>query len=450
MATTANSSPDTLRTRRAEYQKIRAALWTERSSFDAHWRELADHILPRRARFTVTDRNKGDRRNSRIIDSTGTFAARSLRSGLHAGITSPARPWMRLTTPDPDLAEFGPVKQWLHTVTQRMLTVFLRSNLYNALPVVYGDLGVFGTGAMAVLEDDKDLLRCYPFPIGSYALGLNDRQICGTFVREYQLTVRQVIEGFAMNPQTKAIDWSVVSTNVKTLWDRQQYEQPIEICWIVAPNADADESRLGSEFLPFTSTYFERGSDKADTILKRSGYHEMPILAPRWEVSGEDTYGTDCPGMTVLGDIKALQIMQRRKAQAVELMINPSLQGPTHLRSQKVSLLPGDITYTDSLQNQEGLRPIREVRLSVAELTADIQDTRLLIRRGFYEDLFLMLAQTDQVQPITAREVQERHEEKLLALGPMLERMNDELLDPLVDRVFGIMSRAGIIPEPPQ
>jgi hypothetical protein len=59
-----------------------------------------------------------------------------------------------------------------------------------------------------------------------------------------------------------------------------------------------------------------------------------------------------------------------------------------------------------------------------------------------------MLANSDRRQ-ITAREIDERHEEKLLALGPVLEQLNQDLLDPLVQITFKIMVKRGIIPEAP-
>lgn len=435
-------------TKRQEYELVRSSLWAERTSFDAHWRDLSDYILPRRSRWFTGDRNKGDRRNLKIIDSTGSFAARTLRSGMHAGITSPARPWMKLTTPDPELAEFGPVKQWLHVVSQRMLTVFLRSNLYNVLPTHYGDMGTFGTAAMSLLEDDRDLIRCYSYPIGSYAIGTNERGVCDVWVREWAMTVRQVVAKFGLDRSTNMIDWTNISNTVRSLWDRGAYEQTVDVCWVVAPNTRADPSRLGGKYLPYASCHFEKGQERENVFLREHGFNEFPLMASRWDVAGEDVYGTDCPGMTALGDIKQLQTMQKRKAQAVEKYLNPPLQGPTHLRNQKASLLPADITYTDVREGQKGLHPIHEVKLDISHVTADIADTRTMIRRSYYEDLFLMLAQTDR-REITAREIEERHEEKLLSLGPVLERTNDELLDPIVDRVYKIMERRGLIPPPP-
>jgi hypothetical protein len=447
--------PDTLldpRTRRDRYTQLRASLLSERASFDSHWKELGDWMVPRRTRFQSGDRNRGDKRNQNIIDSTARFAARTLQSGLHAGLTSPARPWFKLSTPDPELAEHQAVKEWLNAVTMRMQVVFADSNLYNTLPICYGDIGVFGTAAISVLADTKDLFRCYAYPLGSYALGLDARGLATTFVRDYELSVRQIVEEFGVVPGTTRINWSNISSGVKDLWDKGAYNQGVKVCWVVTPNEQADERKLGSQFLPWTSAHFEEGSDRAASrFLRLSGFRSFPILAPRWDITGEDTYGTDCPGMTCLGDVKQLQMMQREKAKAIKTAVTPPLVGDYELRTQKTSILPGDITYTRNPQH--GLRAVYEIRLDLSHMVQDISQVQYRIQRAFYEDLFLMLARSDETlgaaRP-TAREIDERHEEKLLALGPVLERTNDELLSPLIDRVYGMMETAGLIPEPPE
>lgn len=456
MASTFTSSMDA-RDTRASYEKMLVSMKTDRSTFDSHWRELSDFLVPRRSRFTTSDRNMGDKRNQNIIDSTGRFAARTLQSGLHAGLTSPARPWMKLTTPDPDLAEHGPVKEWLHIVTQRMLTLFIQSNLYNVLPIVYGDMGVFGTAAMCVVDDPKTLFRCYAYPIGSYVLGLDARNLVTTFGREYQLSVRQVIEQFGVMANGRDIDWTNISYTVRRQWEAGDYELPVELLWMVKPNEKANPNKLAAKYLPWSSVHLERssgGEEKQDRLLRDSGFRTFPILAPRWDVTGEDTYGTDCPGMTALGDVKQLQIMQKKKAQAISKIVDPPLQGPSALRTQKTSLLAGDITYVDVREGMQGLKPIHEInQLRLGEMVQDIGETQFRIRRAFYEDLFLMLAQGDQQRgatPPTAREIEERHEEKLIALGPVLDRTSDELLDPLVDRVYHLMDAAGLVPPAPQ
>jgi hypothetical protein len=444
--------------RQARYAELKGALWTDRASFDADWLELSTYLLPRRTRFQTTERNKQrGGANKSILDSTARFAARTLQSGLHAGLTSPSRPWLKLTTPDPDLAKMPAVRSWLYDVTQRMLVVFSQANLYNALPVVYGDLGVFGTGAMAVLEDQRDLFRAYTFPIGSYAVAQDGRGRASTFVQVREMSVEALLgtfggeNGMALEPGATP-DWRRFSKAVKDLYDRGNYTSTVKVVWCTKPNDEYDNARGLARNKRFASCWWEDGSSDG-VFLRESGFDMFPVMVPRWDVTDNDSYGTDCPGLTALPDVKMLQVMQREKAKAVQKMVNPPLQAPTSLRMQKTSMLPGDVTYVDVREGGGGMRTVHEVNLNLQHLREDINETRRGIQRAFYEDLFLMLAQSDfarGAQPITAREVEERHEEKLLALGPVLERTNDELLDPLVDRVYAMMESAGLIPPAPE
>lgn len=440
--------------RRSYYEQIRASLWTEKDQQTPHWRELNDYISPRKARWFMQDRNKGDRRNQKIIDSTGTFALRTLQSGMHSGMTNPARPWMRLAVPDPDLNEYAPVKEWLHTVTMRMLSIFAQTNIYNSLPVHYGCKGLFGTAATAIMEDDEELFRSYSYPIGSYAVATDKRGKVNQWVYECQKTVLEIVESYLVDKRTNEIDWTNASTALKNLWDRGDYNTMVDVCWLVLPNRAYDPRYAldRRKNKPFASIHVEKGQERDDTFLRESGFDEFPILVSRWDVTGDDWYGTDCPGMVALGDIKQLQTGEKRSAQAIEKGLNPPLQAPSHVRNQKASLLPGDITYVDIREGQKGITPIHEVAVPIDQLEAKQQQTRMRIQRAFYEDLFLMLAHTDETMGAdrpTATEVVERKEEKLIALGPVLERSKDELHDPLIDRTFAMMDRAGLLPEAP-
>lgn len=440
-------------TKRQRYDSIRGQLDSERSSFISHWRTLSDYILPRRARFTISDVNKGDRRNTNIIDSTATLAARTLRSGMMGGVTSPARPWFRLSTPDPQLAEFGKVKDWLHIVEIRLASMFLKSNLYNILPIMYGDLGVFGTAAYSVEEDMINGLHCQSFPIGSYRIAKDDRGKINVFCRDFRMTVRQLLSKFGdRGPDGKIKNWKNFSATVRTAHETNQLEQWVDVCHLIHPNEDYDEGRLESKFKKFSSCYYEIGSQSTgseDVFLSEKGYDYFPVLVPRWEVTGEDVYATDCPGMAALGDIKQLQLGEKRSMQAVDKMVNPPMVGPTSLKTTKSSIISGDMTFLDAREGMQGFRAAHEVRLSINELEAKQDQCRNRIRRCFYEDLFL-LASSDDRSGTTAREISERHEEKLLALGPVLEQLNQDSNDPLVDIGFDIGMRRGMFPPPPE
>ena len=118
--------------KRDKYSTRWSALKSERESWMSHWKEISDCIMPRSGRFFAEDRNKGGKRHNSIYDSTGTRALRTLAAGLMAGMTSPARPWFRLTTSDPQLDESAAVKSWLADVTRLMQMVFAKSNTYRA------------------------------------------------------------------------------------------------------------------------------------------------------------------------------------------------------------------------------------------------------------------------------------------------------------------------------
>lgn len=446
-------------TKRQQCEKLRSQLELERSSYIEHWRELGVHIFPRRIRFEITDANIGNRRNGRIIDSTPTMAARTLRSGMMGGITSPARPWFRLLTPNTALNDDQDVKLWLDTVTSLMSSVFLKSNVYNVLPILYGDVGSFGTHASMIEEDFDDTIRLYPFPIGSYMLACDAKGRVDTFVRDFRMTVKQLVQKYGDEDQDGQIDWSIFSPMVKDYYFNNQRESWVDVCQIIRPNDDYDPSSPLSKDKKFSSITYERGAGgtlngaqrdpTGGTLLREKGYDYFPVLAPRWETAAEDAYGTTCPGMDALGDIKQLMLAEKRIMQAIEKMVNPPMIGPTNLRAQRVSILPGDITYTDEREGTKGFRPAHEVQPRIAELEQKQSMLRERISKVFYEDLFLMMANSDR-REITATEIDERKEEKLLALGPVLEQLNQDLLDPLIDITFTLMLRQRQIPPPPE
>lgn len=416
-----------------------AQLDNDRASFVSHWRELSEFIDPRGSRFLTSDANRNDRRNSRIVDPSASLAADTLSSGMMSGITSPARPWFRLATPDPDMMDYGPVKVWLETVQNRMNDMFNKSNLYQSLPLLYSSLGNYSTGAMAVLEDDDDIIRTVPFPIGSYHLANSARGSVDTCYRKFSMTVRQLVMQFGKDN---------VSLSVKGMWESGNYEQWIEVMHAVYPNVDRNTGRMDSKNKPWKSVYYEVGGDN-DKLLRESGFDEFPIIAPRWTVNGEDVYGSKCPGMTALGQIKALQLEQKRKSQIIDKVTNPPMVGPSSLKNQRVSLLPGDITYIEQMTQQDGFRPAYQVNPDMSGLLADIQDTRQIIDRCYFVDLFRML-QSINTRSMPVEAVIEMKEEKLLMLGPVLERLNDEALNPLIDRAFSLMARKNMLPPPPE
>jgi len=413
-------------------------LRSERATWWSHWQEITTYLLPRNGRYFQQDRNKGHRRHNSIYDNTGTRALRTLGAGMMAGATSPARPWFRLGTADPELNSYGPVKLWLADVTQRMQLVFQKSNTYRTLHGIYEELGAFGTAGSIILPDSQNAIHHYPVTIGEYAIATDYQGRVNTLYREFQKTVGEVVREFGYNK---------CSTSVKNLYDRGSLDSWITLVHAIEPRDDRDRNykKKDNMNMPYKSCYFETGSD-GDQVLRESGFKEFPAVVPRWGVAGGDIYGNS-PGMESLGDIKQLQHEQLRKAQGIDYQTKPPLQVPSYMKNRDVDSLPGGVTFIDGAQGK--IETAFNVNLNLDHLLRDIQDVRGRINSSFYADLFLMLANATDTR-MTATEVAERHEEKLLMLGPVLERLHNELLDPLIDITFDRMVEAGLVPPAPE
>ena len=414
-------------------------LKSERASWFAHWQELTLYILPRNGRYFVQDRNRGQRRHNNIYDSTATVANRTLAAGLMGGLTSPARPWFRMSTPDTDLAKRADVKEWLSLLTTIVLDIFAKSNTYRALHTHYQELGCFGTSASVFGRSFKNVIHHYPVTAGEYALAQNWQGEVTTLYREFDKTVGEIVKEFGIGN---------VSNNVKALWDRGQLDKWITIVHAIEPRSDRDMRKRDAKNMPWKSVYYERGGEP-DKTLRESGYKKFPGLCPRWDVAGGDIYGNS-PGMEALGDVKQLQHQQLRKAQGIDYQTNPPLQIPSALKGKEMDRLPGGNTYYDGAGGPGGkISSMFDVALNLDHLRLDIEDVRTRIRSAFYADLFLMLQNDSQDVRKTATEVAELHEEKMLMLGPVLERLHNELLQPLIDNTIETIFEAGLMPPPP-
>lgn len=415
------------------------SLRSDRMSWWTHWRELADYLLPRRYKWLITPNqgNRGSPINQKIINNTGTIALRVLSAGMMSGLTSPSKPWFRLTTGNDELDADPDVKQWLDEVRTRMERVFAESNFYNALAVLYQDLGAFGTGVMVIYEDFEDVIHCTNACAGEYFLANGRKGTVETFAREFVLTTLQIAEEFGLDNASVTVQTSIDTSGA-------QLVKELKVGHVIEPNIALLPDTPGVTGMPWRETYWERGTGN-DKILRSRGFQEQPFIAARWDVFANDAYGRS-PGMDALGDIKALQVMEKRKGQALDKHVNPPMLADITLKNEPASLISGGVTYTTNIE-KGGMRPIHEVAPDFTGLVADISKVEMRIQTTFYRDLFLMISDLETVR--TATEIDARKEEKLIQLGPVLERFENEALDPAVFRTFSIMNRGGLLPPAP-
>lgn len=417
------------------------SLDTEYSSWRGQYQDISKYLMPTYGRFFATGRNKGDYKYGKIIDQTGTHALNVLSSGMMSGVTSPARPWFRLALPDLDLMQSEPVKQWLDYATTIMRDIFARSNTYRVFPGIYKELGGFGVASDVVEGNFNTIIHHNPLTQGQFRIGTNELGQVDTLYRRFDMTVHQLVKKFGLEN---------VSRHVKTMYETKNWDAWVTVIHAIEPRDDRDTRKRDALNMPWRSVYFEEGYNPGDKYyLRESGYQMFRGLCPRWETVGEDVQGIS-PAMECLGDIKQLQHQQSRKGQAIDYQTRPPMQSNGQAKGQEYNMLPGGVTqYNDAMGPGQGLRPAFESNLRLDFMLSDIQDVRARIQRSFFADLFLMMA-NDTRSNITATEVAERHEEKLQMLGPVLERLHNEMLSPLIDITFSEMLERGVLPPAPE
>lgn len=349
---------------------------------------------------------------------------------MMAGITSPAHPWLRLTINDVDLREYGPVKTWLEDVQNTLYRIFAESNFYNSMAVLYQDLSCFGTAPMLIYEDFDNVIRCFNPCAGEYYVAVNSKLRVDVLYRELTLNVSQVVEQFGFEQ---------CSSTVQSLYRQggAGLSKEVVVGHAIEPNPKGMGSPLGIKNAPFYECYWELGSSQ-EKLLSLKPFYEFPAICPRWEVSSNDAYGRS-PAMDALGDVKQLQVEQKRKAQAIDKMVNPPLLADVALKNEPLTSVSGGVTYVPNASGTVGFKPVYEVKPDLEHMVRDLQEIQNRIRNIFYYDLFLMISQLDTVR--SAAEISARKEEKLIMLGPVLERFETEALDPAIDRTLAIMER---------
>lgn len=430
--------------KRRQCEQRLADLKTERSYYEPIWSEVAEYIAPDRYR-PLRNEAKGKNKQSKIIHAAATKAWETLTSGLMTGITSPARPWFKLTYRDSDLNEQTTIRDKLSNDQRDLERMFRESNTYPSLQSGYADVGLFGTECL-LLERNENFLRggidhfvalkLTHIPVGEFWLATNSLGRIDTMYREMSMTASQIVERWEKSGN--------VSQNVINAYSNNNIHQKFTIVHAIEPRRDYDPKRKDRSNMPYASLYWEEGTG-GEIFLEESGYEECPILAPRWDVSSDDVYGWS-PAMRAIGHIKTLQSQEMDLLRASEMGAKPPVYAPA-LSGQKLSIRPGSINYISDDPSGVGMRAVFQTDFRTADLQNAKQQTIEQINSFFFSDLFLMISQLDNVR--TATEISVRQEEKMLMLGPVVERFQKELLKPLIDRSYSIMHRAGMLSDDP-
>ena len=403
----------------------------QRSTWESHWQELADYMRPRKADITQTSQTPGKKRTEQIFDGTAVRAAEMLSASLHGMMTNMSTSWFSLRYRDGDLQLDDEAREWLLSAEDAMYTAFHRSNFQEQIQELYDDLVVFGTATMMIEPDDNNNFRFSTRHIAEVYLAENAHGRVDTVYRKFKMSARAAIDEFGAEN---------ITDRIKETEKRDPYEQ-VEIIHVVQPRNERDPLKLNKTNKPFLSMYLDKEDQQ---VLAESGYDEFPFVCPRWlKSSTELGYGRSC-GMTALADTKVLNRMSEVNLRAAQKMTDPPLMVPDDGFMLPIRVVPGGLNFYRS-GTRDRLEPLQIGSNTPVALNMEEQ-RRQAVRSAFYVDHL----QLNQGPNMTATEVLQRTEQSMRMLGPVLGRLQSELLQPMINRCWAIMSKQEAFPQPPE
>jgi hypothetical protein len=397
----------------------------KKSTLKSTLQEICDYMLPHRATVT-TQTEPGQKRMAQIYDGTAIKALQICANGLYGHLTNPSAPWFMLTTKRKDLADQAEVKDWLRDTSERMQDAINTSNFSMMAHEIYTDLPAFGTGVMYLgniltRRNKGRLLNFKAFDVSRCVIEEDADGEVDTVIRSEHFTVRGCIQAWG----------NECSEDVRKKYDAGTHEELVEVLHAVYPRADRDPELWDKTNMPWVSLYVER---QQKSQLEEGGFEEFPYFVPRWAKQSGHVYGSG-PGIDALAEVKMVNEFSKSDIKMHQKRSDPPILAPDEMALYPKRFVPGGVTYY-----KPGGKP--EYMLSPNATQFDLayeNQRRDFIMSLFFADLFTLLAQQPRTK--TATEVLELVEERLVLLGPTLGRLQTELFDPLLARVFWMLYR---------
>ena len=411
------------------------ALRSERTNWEDLWQQIADRVAPNNANFTINDAMGGQKNMQKVYDATGIQANNLLAAGMFSLLTSPSQKWFEMSAGDDSLNDNPAIGIYLKQVTEIMLHEIRKpkAGFNTALHEMYLEYGAFGTASVFAAEGEASSLLFNCIPLREIFISESSEGRVDTVFRKYVMTVRQLSQKFG--------EENLSEKSKKALKDGK-LDQKVDLIHAIMPRADAKRGSLMSKDKPVASIYIEV---QGKHTLKETGYDEMPMFVPRFYKSSTEKYGRS-PGTDALPWIKELQVVKKSLTKIVQKKADPPLMAPDDGFLNPVNTTPGGLNfYRAGTDPNDRIVPFGNDG-DVNSPVDYLNDTRQQVKDMFYVDQL----QLQQGPQMTATEVLQRVEEKLRLMGPIFGRIQTELLDLLIDRVFGILYRAGIFPDPPE
>lgn len=408
------------------------ALKAQRAPHEQTWRECFLYVDPLRAdgfngSEMTSDQVKAER--ARLTDATATDGVRTLASAIMSGLTPSNSRWFGLDVGD----ETDEERRWLDLTAEQLWENIHNSN-YDA-EAFEAVLDLCGGGWFVLFIDDDRERGGYVFtqyPLAScYITSTRVDGRADTLYRPFKLTAEQAVTEYG-------------AANVSEKLAKLAQDKPddmVDFVHAIYPRSTYAVGAKLAKNLPFASCHVEVGSKK---IVKESGYHECPFVAPRWKrITTNSPYGVG-PVADALPDIKTLNELVRMELAAADLAIAGMwiAEDDGVLNPRTIKVGARKVIVANSV---DSMKPL---------MTGSQFDVSFTVKKDLQNAIRKVLM-ADQLQPqdgpaMTATEVHMRMNLIRQLLGPVYGRQQPEWLQPMVERCFGLAYRANILAPAPQ
>lgn len=407
---------------------------SDKAPVENAWEDYMHMVVPRKRGIQST-LAPGEKAPEDVFDDTAIQSNLILAAGLSGYMTNAAQRWFELRPRDESLMTQPEVAQFFSVSQEKMYSVLGNSNFYQQIHEAYIDLGGVGNACMYEDDDFKDVVRFYTRHPREVYIVEDDREEVTLVYRSFPMTAWQAYLFFGEKECGQAV--------LKAVEEDHDYNKQFQFIHHVRIRNKRDPRKIDGKNKPFAS-YWVSVADKK--TIREGGYEEFPYFCPRFYKNSGEVYGYG-PSYACYPSIKRLNNATEMYEDAAKqdtyppwLAEHDGMMGTLDLRKDAINYQKQPLSNGQAIQS---LKHDRNVQIGIDYM----ERQALKVRAAFFVDLFLMMTNGGNM---TATEVIQRSQEKMLILGPVLGRLQNELLNPVIYRTFNIMLRRGILPPVPQ
>lgn len=441
MTTTANVASTVTTTTSGEMILRRLEqMKTNRQGLETILRECYDNTYPLRGSGFyipagsspggVANQSLSNIKQAELLDSTGTESARILASALMSGLFPASSRWAESWVEEASEAD----RVWLDDGSTTVWEWITRSNFDSSMFECMLDFVVAGMFYLYIDELAEEEGGGFFFEqwalSSTWSSSSRPGGILDTFYREMFWTAEQAINYYGEENVSKTVVDAAKTAPDKTF----------SFVWAIYPRPGKNGKFATT--MPYASCHVERESKK---IIRERGYHECPIVAPRWQrIPGSDN--ATGPVFEALPTIKQLQQVIRLNIAGLEMNVGGMwiAKDDGVLNPHTVKVGPRKIIVA---ADTDAMKPLINA-VDQSKTILEIQRLQKQIRQAMMADHLDPPDRPGDQQ--TAYEVHVRVDLIRQLLGPTYGRTQSEGAAPLWRRCWGLAYRAGELgPAPP-